>query len=161
MNKLQVKGMQQFLGVEIPVIHGGFGENQKVILAKTVAEIHGMELKHINETINNNIDEFEFGVDILDLKGTENFKVVTTDLGINVSNRTKNFYLLSEQGYFALVQLMRSEKAKEIRKQLRREYFSMRELINSNEQLKANLLLKIYNGGADAISAGKQLTEME
>lgn len=161
MNKLQVKGTQSFLGVEIPVIHGGFGGNQKVILAKTVAEIHGMELKHINETINNNIDEFEFGVDILDLKGTENFKVVTTDLGINVSNRTKNIYLLSEQGYFALVQLMRSEKAKEIRKQLRREYFYMREVINSNEQLKANLLLKIYNGGADAISAGKQLTEME
>ena len=163
MQKLQVKGMQEFLGVEIPVIHGGFGENQKVMLAKTVAEIHGMELKTVNQLINNNIDEFEVGIDILDLKGNEDFKVISNDLKLSskfVSN-SKNIYLLSEQGYFALVQLMRSEKAKEIRKQLRREYFYMREVINSNEQLKANLLLKIYNGGADAISAGKQLTEME
>ena len=68
MKELQIKGTQNFLGVNIPIIEGGFGENQKVILAKTVAEIHGMELKHINEIINNNIDEFEFGIDILDLK---------------------------------------------------------------------------------------------
>ena len=161
MKELQIKGTQNFLGVNIPIIEGGFGENQKVILAKTVAEIHGMELKHINEIINNNIDEFEFGIDILDLKGTENFKVVTNDLGINVSNRTKNFYLLSEQGYFALVQLMRTDKAKEVRKQLRREYFSMREVINSNEQLKAQLLLKIYKGGQEAILSTRELVDIE
>lgn len=46
-----------------------------------------------------------------------------------------------------LVGFMRTQKAKEIRKQLRREYFTMREIINSDEQLKANLLLSIYNGG--------------
>lgn len=161
MNKLLVKGQQNFLGFNIPVIEGGFGEGQKVILAKTVAEIHEMEVKHINELINNNIDEFEFGVDILDLKGSECFKVVTTDLGIKVSNRTKNFYLLSEQGYMTLVMLMRTDKAKEIRKQLRREYFAMREIIQSSEQLKAQLLLNIYKGGQAGIIASKQLTEME
>lgn len=47
----------------------------------------------------------------------------------------------------ALVMLMRTEKAKEIRKQLRKEYFTMREIINSDEQLKPKLLLEIYNGG--------------
>ena len=46
-----------------------------------------------------------------------------------------------------LVGFMRTQKAKEIRKQLRREYFAMREVIKSDEQLKANLLLEIYNGG--------------
>ena len=56
---------------------------------------------------------------------------------------------------------MRTDKAKEIRKQLRREYFAMREVINSNEQLKANLLLSIYNGGQEGVLASKQLTEME
>lgn len=54
--------------MELPIIEGGFGENQKVILAKTIAEIHGAELKDINKLINNNIEEFEFGIDILDLK---------------------------------------------------------------------------------------------
>ena len=36
-NKIIVKGTQNFMGIEVPVIEGGFGENCKVILAKTVA----------------------------------------------------------------------------------------------------------------------------
>ena len=163
MNNLEVRGTQNFKGIEIPVIEGGFGEGQKVILAKTVAEIHEVELRKVNELINNNIDEFEFGVDILDLKNS----ILSTDslLKVGFSNQSiansKNIYLLSEQGYMALVMLMRTEKAKEIRRQLRKEYFAMREVINSDEQLKANLLLQIYNGGQEGILASKQLTELE
>ena len=163
MNNLEVRGTQNFKGIEIPVIEGGFGEGQKVILAKTIAEIHEVELRKVNELINNNIDEFEFGVDILDLKNS----VLSTDslLKVGFSNQSiansKNIYLLSEQGYMALVMLMRTEKAKEIRRQLRKEYFAMREVINSDEQLKANLLLQIYNGGQEGILASKQLTELE
>lgn len=56
---------------------------------------------------------------------------------------------------------MRTEKAKEIRKQLRREYFTMREIINSDEQLKAKLLLDIYNGGQEGIVASKELAKLE
>ena len=165
MKELKIKGTQNFLGVNIPIIEGGFGENQKVILAKTVAEIHDVKLKCINELINKNIDEFELGVDILDLKTTvdSNDRSIFSDLGF--SNRdvsiSKNIYLLSEQGYFALVQLMRTNKAKEVRKQLRREYFTMREVINSNEQLKAQLLLKIYKGGQEAILSTRQLVDIE
>lgn len=161
MSEILVKGTQKFMGKEIPVIEGGFGEGQKVMLAKTIAEIHGMELREVNQLINNNIDEFDFGIDILDLKNTKYFNIITNDLEIKVSNNTKNFYLLSEQGYMALVMLMRTKKAKEIRKQLRREYFAMRKVINSDEQLKAQLLLEIYNGGQSGILASKQLTELE
>lgn len=146
MDKILVKGIQNFLGKEIPVITGGFSEGQKVVLAKTIAEIHGVELREVNQLINNNIDEFDFGIDILDLKNTKYFNIITNDLEIKVSNNTKNFYLLSEQGYHALVSLMRTDKAKAIRKQLRREYFAMREIINSNEQLKAMALLKATEG---------------
>ena len=158
--KLLIKGTQNFMGVEIPIIEGGFGEGQKVILAKTIAEIHETELKRINELINNNIEEFEIGIDLLDLC-SKDFKVVATDLGFITSNGQKHCYLLSEQGYMLLVGFMKTDKAKEIRKQLRREYFAMREIINNDEQLKANLLLSIYNGGQDAIVASKQLTELE
>ena len=45
MKELMISGKQEFMGMEIPVVYGGFGEGQKVILAKTVAEIHNMELK--------------------------------------------------------------------------------------------------------------------
>ena len=158
---IEVKGKQEFMGKEIPVVEGGFGEGQKVVLAKTIAEIHGMELREVNQLINNNIDEFDFGIDILDLKNTKYFNIITNDLEIKVSNNTKNFYLLSEQGYHALVSLMRTEKAKAIRKQLRREYFAMRKVINSSEQLKSNLLLEIYNGGQNGVLASKQLVELE
>ena len=50
----------------------------------------------------------------------------------------KNLYLLSEQGYMALVMLMRTEKAKEIRKKLRKEYFTMREIIKSDSYMIQN-----------------------
>lgn len=163
MNELKVNGTQDFMGKEIPIIEGGFGEGKKVILAKTIAEIHEMNLGKINQLINNNIDEFEDGIDILDLKLNDTYKVSLQEL--NFSNRditiSKNIYLLSEQGYIALVMLMRTEKAKEIRKQLRREYFAMREVINSDEQLKAKLLLDIYNGGQEGIVASKELAKLE
>lgn len=164
MNELKVNGTQSFMGVKIPVIEGGFGEGQKVILAKTIAEIHGMRIAKVNELINTNIDEFEFGVDILDLKSNENFAILSKDNELfttNSLNASKNIYLLSEQGYMALVMLMRTDKAKEIRKQLRREYFAMREVINSDEQLKAKLLLDIYNGGQEGIVASKELAKLE
>ena len=65
--EIEITGVQEFLGKKIPVIEGGFGESEKVVLAKTIAEIHEVDLKRINELINENIDEFEEGIDILDL----------------------------------------------------------------------------------------------
>ena len=159
-NKLIVKGKQEFLGMNIPIIEGGFGEGQKVILAKTVAEIHGVRNNDIQDLINNNINEFEIGIDLLDLCD-ENFKTDAVGLGFITSNRQKHCYLLSEQGYMLLVGFMKTQKAKEIRKELRREYFKMREVIKNNDRLKADLLLSIYNGGQAGILASKQLRDME
>ena len=45
--EIMVRGTQEFMGIEIPVIEGGFGEGCKVILAKTVAEIHEVETKRL------------------------------------------------------------------------------------------------------------------
>lgn len=135
MNSLVLKEKQEFMGIQIPVIEGGFGEGQKVMLAKTVAEIHQMELGDVNKLINNNLDEFESGIDILDLKGNEDFAMVAKHSGLytqNSINASSNIYLLSEQGYMALVGLMRTDKAKEIRRKLRREYFAMRAEIKEN-----------------------------
>ena len=163
MNELKVNGTQQFMGIDIPIVEGGFGKDQKVILAKTIAEIHNQPLKKINQLIKDNIEEFEIGVDLLDLKSgylesTEFLKGIMNKQSI--SNST-NIYLLSEQGYMLLVGFMKTDKAKEIRKKLRREYFTMRKVINSTEQLKATYLLAIYNGGQDAVTASKKLTEIE
>ena len=52
MKELKIMGNQKFMGMDIPVIEGGFGEGQKVILAKTVAEIHSIRLNDVQDLIN-------------------------------------------------------------------------------------------------------------
>lgn len=144
MNEITISGTQNFMGVEIPIIEGGFSEGQKVILAKTIAEIHGVELSEINRKINEHIDEFEIGIDLLDLKNSvENIHSVLNGIYTRqqIAN-SKNIYLLSEAGYMLLVGFMNTEKAKEVRKQLRRDYFKMREIINSKEKLLAETFYK-------------------
>ena len=160
MNELKINGTQKFMGIDIPIIEGGFGENQKVILARTVAEIHGVRMNDIQDLIKQNINEFEVGIDLLDLCEGD-FKTDAIGLGFITSNRQKNCYLLSEQGYMLLVGFMKTSKAKGIRKKLRREYFSMRQELNSIKQQKAMLLLTIYDGGQDAIVASKELSKIE
>jgi FtsZ-binding cell division protein ZapB len=58
----------------------------------------------------------------------------------NAINRSTNIYLLSEQGYMALVGLMRTDKAKELRKKFRREYFAMRKVIKGEQTSNINNL---------------------
>nr|WP_288305988.1 ORF6N domain-containing protein [uncultured Romboutsia sp.] len=133
--EIEITGVQEFLGKEIPVIEGGFGEGEKVVLAKTIAEIHGVRLNDIQSLINENIDEFEEGIDILDLKNSTDSIGSLLELGFTKQSiaNSKNIYILSEQGYIALVSLMRTDKAKELRKKFRREYFAMRNQIKENK----------------------------
>ncbi|MEG1309386.1 MAG: ORF6N domain-containing protein, partial [Bacilli bacterium] len=162
-NEIQIKGNTSFMGVEVPNLEGGFGEGQKVMLAKTIAEIHEVEIKEINKLINNNLNEFEFGIDILDLKtGYYKEPVLQNGLFTNAQwGNAKNIYLLSEQGYMLLVGFMKTKKAKEIRKKLRREYFAMREIIKTELVNKDKLVLDIYYGGTKAIESAKELVEIE
>ena len=162
MNELKVVGTQEFMEVELPIIEGGFGEGFRVMTAHMIAQIHGVSVKHINELTNNNINEFEEEVDVLNLlKVGINHLEIKNLFGIDLPPVTKNFFIYSEQGYMALVGLMRSDEAREIRKKVRREYFSMRQIINSDEQKLAMLTLNIYKGGQGAIASAKELTDME
>lgn len=148
-NKIKLNGTQIFMGREIPVIEGGFGEGCKVILAKTVAEIHEVETKRINELINNNIKRFKERVDVIDLLSSNNFKDVVDDLGLKGSNRVKNIYLLSERGYAKLIKIMDSDKAWEIHDQLMDEYFSMRETLQNTYNIADLAILEIAKAQND------------
>ena len=149
-NEIKVNGNMEFMGIEIPVVSGGFGADKRVMTVKTIAEIHDVKPHKVNEIINNNLDEFEIGVDILEI-----LAILRTDselaenIGYSQSaiNASSNIYILSEQGYMALVSLMRTEKAKEIRKQLRREYFSMKQELQ--EMQRAMALMKIMDSESD------------
>lgn len=137
--KIVVSGKTEFMGKEVDLIEGGFGEGQRVITAHTIAMIHDMEVKEVNRIINDNLDEFEEGLDILNLlKVGSTHLEIKEMLGINLPPVTKNFYILSEQGYMALTSLLRTQKAKEIRREFRRHYFALRqkvkEMISATDQ---------------------------
>lgn len=163
MKELTVKGLITVEGMKFHEIEGGFGEGRKSMLAKEIAEIHGKKPQHINEAINKNRKRFVDMVDIIDLKGTE----VVVDLvdseiySKNAVNASKNIYLLSERGYSKLLKILDDDFAWEQYDKLVDSYFNMREVINSNEQLKAQLLLKIYKGGQEAILSTRQLVDIE
>ena len=163
MNKLQVKGTQDFMGKEIPIIEGGFGEDKRCMLVREISKIHHMKVGNINQRINDNRKRFKEGVDIMDLKTYTSPVSVLKELGFTQAQigNANNIYLLSERGYAKLIKIMDTDLAWEIHDKLIDEYFAMREVINSDEQLKAKLLLDIYNGGQEGVIASKELVELE
>ena len=169
MDKIVIEGKQKFLGIEIPIIAGGFGEGKRCILAKDIAKIHGVELRVINQAINRNLDEFEEGVDILELLGVTNCDTqILLNLGFtqdsinSIQGKNGKIYLLSESGYMTLCMFMRTKIAKEKRQQFKREYFAMREVISSQEQLRNKLLLQLFSNDEMMVAnAHKQLLELE
>ena len=163
MNELKIIDKQEFMGREIQVLEGGFGENQRIITAKEVANIHEVELKTINQSIKRLIDKnrIKVGVHYIDLLSNENFKVTASDLGLITSNGQKNCFVLSERGYASLIKYMDDDESWDVMDKLIDEYFRMREVIKSDEQLLAQLCLQLYRGGQDAVMASQKITEIE
>ena len=162
MKELQIKGLVTVEGMKFHEIEGGFGEGKKSMLAKEIAEIHGRPTGKINELINKNKKRFLDGVDVIDLKGK--FDILLKDNEIytqNALNKSTNVYLVSERGYSKLLKILDDDFAWEQYDKLVDNYFNMREIINSNEQLKAQLLLSIYKGGQEAILSTRQLVDIE
>lgn len=124
---VKVNGLVNIYGMKFHDIEGGFGEGKKAMLVKEIAEIHGRELKAINQNINNNISRFKLGVDLLDLKNGH-FELPLQELGL--TNRdisiSKNIYLLSERGYSKLLKILEDDFAWEQYDKLVDGYFNMR-----------------------------------
>ena len=161
MKELMVKGTQTFLGKEIPVVEGGFGEDQRVVLAKTVAEIHDSKLIHVNELINKNINRFNTN-DILDLKvigGSDNNFESFGFTRMQVA-KANNIYLLSERGYTKLVAMMdnKNEKKWEVMNQLIDEYFAMRKVIKENS-LESKVMTELSEMREEYVSSCEEIVD--
>lgn len=150
---VKVNGLVNIYGMKFHDIEGGFGEGKKAMLVKEIAEIHGRELKAINQNINNNISRFKLGVDLLDLKNGH-FELPLQELGL--TNRdisiSKNIYLLSERGYSKLLKILEDDFAWEQYDKLVDGYFNMREqaIKNPFPQMQnldlANQMMNIAQG---------------
>lgn len=159
---IEVKGKQEFMGKEIPVVEGGFGEGKRCLTDKTIAEIHNQPAREIRRRVNDNIKRFKEDVDFIDLKGVgESHTLASLGYTKQSITQAEHIYLLSERGYAKLIKIMDTDLAWDIHDKLIDEYFAMRKVINSSEQLKSNLLLEIYNGGQNGVLASKQLVELE
>ena len=142
MNEIKVTGKQNFMGLEIPVVLGGFGEGKKCISDKSIAEIHGQPEREIRRRITDNIKRFEEGKDYIDMK-KRLCEIKTVDEGVGDSHtlefllslgyaksaitQAEHIYILSERGYAKLIKIMDTDLAWEIHDKLMGEYFALRE----------------------------------
>lgn len=135
MNNLVLKEKQEFMGIEIPVIEGGFGEGQRIVLGKTVAEIHKVEIKYINKLINNNIEKFGVN-DLIDcLSSSKELRNFAKENDLIGSNRTQNVFILSQRGYTKLVAMMdnSNDKKWDVMNNLIDDYFNMRNKLSTGQ----------------------------
>lgn len=134
-NEIKLNGTQIFMGREIPVIEGGFGEGCKCVTDKTISEIHSIPAYEIRRLIKDNIKRFKNNIDIIDLiqRMGNTHTLDLTEFGYAKQSITqaKNIFLLSERGYAKLIKIMDTDKAWEIHDQLMDEYFLMRKTIQN------------------------------
>ena len=153
---LVVKGEVDINGVTIKNIEGGFGENQKCLTCKDIAEVHNMELKEVNKSINRLIDKNRMiqGIDYIDILSQVNCLPMNIEdtFGIKETylSRTNNIFLLSQRGYCKLVKSMDDEKSWEAFDNLLNEYFYLKEENNklrkyarSNNRFTTKCLLNL------------------
>lgn len=132
MKDLIIRGTQNFMNIEIPVVLGGFGENKRCISDKTIAEIHNQPEREIRRRITDNINRFKENVDCIDLKqrvGESHTSELLLNMGYAKQSITQaeHIYLLSERGYAKLIKIMDTDLAWEIHDKLIDEYFELRE----------------------------------
>ena len=127
---MMVQGKMNFMGIDIPVVSGGFGEGKMCVTDKTVAEIHGQETREIRRRINDNIRRFKDGIDYIDLKIVvdESHNNLLDQLGYSKMQiaKAEHIYILSERGYAKLIKIMDDDKSWEVHDKLVDDYFNMK-----------------------------------
>lgn len=80
---------------------------------------------------------------------------------LDTSGKENKCYLISRLGCDFLANKFTGEKGIVFTARYVKRFHEMEQIILSNEDLKASLLLAIYNGGQDGIHASKELVKLE
>lgn len=125
--KIKCLGEKNVAGKKIEGVSGGFGKDQRSILARDIAKVHDTNVKVINQLINRNRKRFVDDVDVIDLKKPD-FEATLHELNFSPREigNANNIYLLSERGYAKLLKIMDNDSAWEIYEKLVDEYFILR-----------------------------------
>lgn len=159
MKEIKVTGKQKFMGLDIPVVLGGFGKGKKCISDKTIAEIHDMNTFDVRRRITDNIKRFKESADYIDLakrmreaQTSENERsneITTLKLLLSLGyakqsiTQAEHIYILSERGYAKLIKIMDTDLAWEVHDKLMDEYFALREEKVKMDNLSPELRLLI------------------
>ena len=132
-------------------------EKVKTISSREVAKM--MEVRHDN--LMNKIEKHT-----AILQKVTDLKIKVSDLWqVNSykdnTGRSLKEYQVTKKGCEFLAHKTTGEKGDIFTIRYMDRFEEMEKIINSNEQLKSQLLLSIYNGGQDGILAAKQLTDLE
>lgn len=128
-----VNGKMNFMGIEIPVVSGGFGEDKMCVTDKTVAEIHETTASEIRKTVIRNEKRFKDGIDVIDLKTRDEITSnLLEQLGYSRAMfKAEHIYLLSERGYAKLIKIMDDDKSWEVHDKLVDDYFNMKQQLQT------------------------------
>jgi hypothetical protein len=105
--------------------------NLQVMLDKDLAELYGVETKHINQAVRNNQDKFmeNFYFELTDVE-FENLR--SKDLTANFAKVRTNPKVFTEQGIYMLATILKSKIASQVTVYIIKTFANMRNLISSN-----------------------------
>ena len=137
MEALKVLGTEKIGKIEFTGIEGGFGKDKKAMLVSDISKIHNKPTFKINQLIDQNLNHFQLGLDLIDLKvaipGKYSEKIQQLGISQNQFNASKHIWLASERGYLKLLKIMDDDKAWDIYNDIVDNYFNMRVAIKENK----------------------------
>lgn len=161
---LVVKGKMNFMGIEIPVVSGGFGEDKMCVSDKTIAEIHGTTTSEIRKAINRNVKRFKDGIDYIDLKIVRNLVTdnLLEQLGYSKMQigKAEHIYIVSERGYAKLIKIMDDDASWDVHDKLVDDYFNMREKLQQLTPFQQQVLV-LLDSKTSAIEKAGAAKEIE
>lgn len=140
-------------------------DGEIVITTKLLAQVYECKEQQITQNFNNSQDKFEEKKHYYKLQGKElkEFKRVIENFDNPLYQEIKFASVLilwTKRGASRHCKMLGTDKAWEMFDTLEENYFNPKPQL-TDEQLKAQLLLEIYNGGQSGVLASKQLTELE
>lgn len=132
---------------------GGFSDDNPSITTKQIGELleYSNGSKTVNLTINRNIDSFDFGTHIVDLKnsvseGNPVYNVLQSQgySKQSISN-SKNLYILSQSGFLLYLKFAEGDRAVELYKDFIEDYFTLKarvELLEKTLEQELEELIK-------------------
>lgn len=124
----------EFMGFKLPIIEGGFGDNQRILTELQIARIHSMEIKEVRKSIKRLVENnrLKVNIDYIDIKPQVNYLPMNLELTFGVKeeylSRTENIFILSERGYTKLVKSMDDDESWDVLDKIVDGYFKYRKL---------------------------------